>query len=284
MKSILLPMDQSEQMPSALETARLAATLFGSTVEGVALRPAFAEVVSDGMMAITMPSADWNETEYCRNVRQTFDAYVAQRPVEPPNGARFRWRGGPTTTDPALGSLARAYDLTVLNRPGNRGARMSTLESALFESGRPVLMAPPSSPKSLGQTVLIHWNASTEMSRAISMAMPILCKAQRVMLLTVEGNVVPGPAAKDGLRHLADHGIAATEKTLGARGQRPGEVILAEARAQGADLLIKGAYTQSRFRQMIFGGATQHILAAAELPVFLCELRKTRAPWGWGYP
>ena len=269
MKSILLPIDQSEQMPSALETAGLAATLFGSTVEGVALRPAFTEVVSDGMMAITMPSADWNETEYCRSLRQTFDAYAAQRPVESPSGARFRWRGGPTTSDPALGSLARAYDLTVLNRPGNRGGRMSTLESALFESGRPVLMAPPSSPKSLGQTVLIHWNASTEMSRAISMAMPILCKAQRVMLLTVEGNVVPGPAAKDGLRHLADHGIAATEKTLGARGQRPGEVILAEARAQGADLLIKGAYTQSRFRQMIFGGATQHVLAAAELPVFL---------------
>ena len=52
---------------------------------------------------------------------------------------------------------------------------------------------------------------------------------------------------------------------------RPGEVILAEARAQGADLLIKGAYTQSRFRQMIFGGATQHVLAAAELPVFLAH-------------
>jgi hypothetical protein len=164
MKSILLPMDQSEQMPSALETARLAATLFSSTVEGVALRPAFAEFVADDMMAFTMPYADWNEIEYCRNVRETFDAYAAQRPEEPTNGARFRWRGGPTTTDPALGSLARAYDLTVLNRPGNRGARMSTLESALFESGRPVLMAPPSSPKSFGQTVLIHWNASTEMS------------------------------------------------------------------------------------------------------------------------
>jgi nucleotide-binding universal stress UspA family protein len=271
MKSILLPMVQTEQMPSALETARLAATLFGSTVEGVVLRPAFTEVVAGDMMAITMPSADWDETKYCRNLRQTFDAYAAQHPVEPTNGARFRWRGGPTTTDPALGSLARAYDLTVLSRPGSGGALMSTLESALFDSGRPVLLAPPSSPKSLGQTVLIHWNASTEMSRAISMAMPILRKAQRVMLLTVEGSVVSGPAAKDGLRHLADHGIAATEKTLGARGQRPGEVILAEARAQGADLLIKGAYTQSRFRQIIFGGATQHILAAAELPVFLAH-------------
>ena len=271
MKSILLPMDQSEQMPSALETARLAATLFGSTVEGVALRPAFTEVVADEMMAISMLSVDWDEIEYCRKLRQTFDAYAAQHPVEPTNGARFRWRGSPTITGAELGSLARAYDLTVLSRPGIRGALMRTLEFALFDSGRPVLMAPPSSPKSLGQTVLIHWNASTEMSRAISMAMPILCKAQRVMLLTVEGSVVPGPAAKDGLRHLADHGIAATEKTLGARGQRPGEVILAEARAQGADLLIKGAYTQSRFRQMIFGGATQHVLAASELPVFLAH-------------
>jgi hypothetical protein len=269
-KSILLPMDQSEQMPSALETARLAATLFGSTVDGVALRPTLTEVIV-GDMAIAMPSADWDENKYCRDLRQTFDANAAQHLGDPTKGARFRWRGGSMITDAQLGSLGRTYDLTVLSRPGKGGAPMSTLEAALFDSGRPVLMAPPSSPKSLGQTVLIHWNASTEMACAISMALPILRKAQRVMLLAVEGSIVPGPSTKDGLRHLADHGIAATEKTLGARGQRPGEVILAEARAQGADLLIKGAYTQSRLRQIIFGGATQHILAAADLPVFLAH-------------
>ena len=55
------------------------------------------------------------------------------------------------------------------------------------------------------------------------------------------------------------------------RGGRPGEAILAEAKALGADLLIKGAYTQSRLRQMIFGGATSHILGAAELPVFFAH-------------
>jgi universal stress protein family protein len=268
-KSILLPMDQSEQMPSALETARLAATLFGSTVEGVALRPRLTEVIAGDMVAITMPSADWDETKYCRNLRQTFDATAAQH--QPNTEVRFRWRGVSTITDAQLGSLGRVYDLTVISRPGYGGAPMSTLEAALFDSGRPVLMAPPSAPKSLGQTVLIHWNASTEMACAISMALPILRKAQRVMLLAVEGSIVPGPSAKDGLRYLADHGITATEKTLGARGQRPGEIILAEAGAQGVDLLIKGAYTQSRLRQIIFGGATQHILAAAELPVFLAH-------------
>ena len=47
--------------------------------------------------------------------------------------------------DGALGSLGRVYDVTVLSRPGNRGARMTALEASLFDSGRPLLMAPPTS-------------------------------------------------------------------------------------------------------------------------------------------
>jgi nucleotide-binding universal stress UspA family protein len=148
---------------------------------------------------------------------------------------------------------------------------MTALEAALFDSGRPVLMAPPAAPKSFGQTILIHWNASTETARAILLAMPILRKAKRVQLLAVEGSVVAGPSTKDAIGHLEANGVAATEKTVTGRGQRPGDAILAEAAAIGADLLIKGAYTQSRLRQMIFGGATSHILGAAELPVFLAH-------------
>ena len=41
--------------------------------------------------------------------------------------------------------------------------------------------------------------------------------------------------------------------------------------ARRANLLVEGAYTQSRFRQMIFGGATSHILANAELPVLMAH-------------
>jgi len=110
-----------------------------------------------------------------------------------------------------------------------------------------------------------------EVSRAIAMAMPILRKAKRVMVLSIEGNMVPGPSEQEAASHLRAHDVDATEKSIATRGQRPGVALLAEARAQGADLLIKGAYTQSRLRQMIFGGATQHVLAAAELPVFLVD-------------
>ena len=272
MKSILLPVDQTEQMPSALEAAWLLAGLFDATVEGVALRPAFAEIVApDPIVAVTIPPADWNETEFCRSVRQTFDSFAGAHPAGPGGGARFRWRGGSAIEDSALGSLARVHDITVLSRPGNRGARMTALEATLFDSGRPVLMAPPNPPATFGETVLIHWNASTETARALLFAMPILRKAKRVSFVAVEGSIVPGPSVKDAVGHLEANGVTATEKTVTGARNRPGEAILAEAKAVGADLLIKGAYTQSRLRQMIFGGATSHILAAAEIPVFFAH-------------
>ena len=267
MKSILLPVDQSEQMPSALETAWLLAKLLEGTVEGVALRPAFAEIVApDPIVAVTIPPADWNETEFCRGVRQTFDDFASAHGAE-----RFRWRGGSAIEDRALGSLGRVHDVTVVSRPGGRGARMTAMEAALFDSGRPVLMAPPMPPKSFGQNALIHWNASTETARVMLMALPILRKAKRVTLLTVEGNMVPGPSAKDALGYLETNGVVATEKTVTPRSGRPGEAILNEAMAQGCDLLVKGAYTQSRLRQMIFGGATSQVLAGAELPVIFAH-------------
>ena len=50
-----------------------------------------------------------------------------------------------------------------------------------------------------------------------------------------------------------------------------GETILEQTRQLGGDLLIKGAYTQSRLRQMILGGATSHILAMANVPVFMAH-------------
>jgi len=272
MKSILLPIDQSEQAPAVLETARLLANLFEATVEGVALRPAFAEIVApDPIVAVTIPPADWNETEFCRSVRQTFDTYAARYSSDASRGARFRWRGGSAIEDGALGSLGRVHDVTVLGRPGGRGARMTALEASLFDSGRPVLMAPPVAPKTFGETVLIHWNASTETARCILFAMPLLKKAKRVSLIAVEGAIAPGPSIKDAVGYLAAHGIDATDKTVTGRSSRPGEAILSEAASIGADLLIKGAYTQSRLRQMIFGGATSHILSAAELPAFFAH-------------
>lgn len=61
----------------------------------------------------------------------------------------------------------------------------------------------------------------------------------------------------------------ATPLSVELDGRSTGETILAAA--QDCDLLIKGAYTQSRLREWIFGGATRHIVANATLPVLMAH-------------
>jgi len=148
---------------------------------------------------------------------------------------------------------------------------MVTLESALFESGRPVLISPPDSPRSLATNILIAWNRSTEQARATAFAMPLLRLAQRITILTVEGSTVAGPSGEQMARSLKMNGIAAEAMTLTAGKRSAGEVILAKAAELGCDLIVKGAYTQSRLRQMIFGGTTRDILAHAKLPVLMAH-------------
>jgi nucleotide-binding universal stress UspA family protein len=102
--------------------------------------------------------------------------------------------------------------------------------------------------------------------------MPLLQKADRITVLTVIGGTgVAGPSAEQLIRYLKRNGIVAEAKRVELDSRNTGEAILATAQSLGCDLLIKGAYTQSRLRQWIFGGATQHVLENAALPVLLAN-------------
>jgi nucleotide-binding universal stress UspA family protein len=176
--------------------------------------------------------------------------------------------------DHFVGSYGRVFDVIVLGRPGRdpNGSRMTTLEAALFESGRPVLIAPPWPRPQMGTNVLIAWNCSTEQARTTAFAMPILQRASRVVVLTVEGGAaVPGPTGQQLCRYLQLNGVPAKPLTVGLNGRLTGEAVLEHANALGCDLLIKGAYTQSRLRQFIFGGTTRYILSNATLPVLMAH-------------
>jgi len=186
---------------------------------------------------------------------------------------KLSWQDTDPLDDIGLGSIARVHDLTVLGRPGNDdgGARMTTLESVLFDSGRPVLIAPPGGTGSFGENIVMSWNSSTEGARTLAFALPLLKSAKKVTVLTIEEVVVPGPTGAQVCENLKANGIEAEERTISAKSRKPGAAILDEAATIGCDLLIKSAYTQSRLRQMIFGGATSHILSNAELPVFMAN-------------
>jgi nucleotide-binding universal stress UspA family protein len=161
----------------------------------------------------------------------------------------------------------------VMGRPGRapQDPRMPPLEAALFESGRPVLISPASAPQVIGANVLVAWNGSTEQTRTTAFAMPLLREAKAVTVLSVEGGMTPGPTGEEVAHYLRLNGVAATAVTTAPGTRTTGETILDHAKTHGCDLLVKGAYTQSRLRQMVFGGATRHILASATLPVLMAH-------------
>jgi nucleotide-binding universal stress UspA family protein len=196
-------------------------------------------------------------------------------PPFPPQMAQlsYAWVQPSGESDTFVGSYGRVFDLIVLGRPGRapQEPRMAPLEAALFESGRPVLIAPPGPPKTLGRKVLVAWNGSTEQARANALAMPLLCGADEVTVLTVEGGMTPGPTGEEVALHLVRNGVPATAVTVAPAGRTTGEAILHYTKSQGCDLLVKGAYAQSRLREMMFGGATRHILAHATLPVLMAH-------------
>jgi nucleotide-binding universal stress UspA family protein len=285
MKTILLPLEESDGLASMLETAWLAAGAFGSALTALYIRRALpGVVVADiGGYAAAAPdlveSFEAEDRERGRRVRGLFEDFLRNKGVE--LGAAPAAEGRPSAAwveefppgDAAVGMYARLFDLIVVGRPvqGASAPATSTLESALFDGGRPILIAPPAAPKSLGRTAVVSWNGSTETARAVAFAMPFLAQAERVVVLAVEGVMVPGPTAAEAAVHLQRNGINAEAREAAAEGRGGGEAILAEAAGLGADLLVKGAYTHSRLRQMIFGGATSHILAEAELPVLMAH-------------
>lgn len=284
MKTILVPIEynaeQNAPIVSALDTALLLAKKFESCIEGFPLRPAVADMLAmDPDAGLTMVAVKENDAEMVRQAESLFHSFMERnnvpRRTDDAAAASLSWTWLPAAPSghEFVGSYGRVFDIIVLARPGGewQSPAMVTLESALFESGRPVLIAPPTSPQSLGANVLVSWNRSTEQARTMAFSMPLLRRAERITILTVEGATVAGPSGAEMARSLRANGIAAEPITLAAGKISAGDAIMAKAEELGCDLIIKGAYTQSRLRQMIFGGATRQILANAKLPVLMAH-------------
>ena len=98
-----------------------------------------------------------------------------------------------------------------------------------------------------------------------------LARAHRIVVTDFEDWGVPGPTAQDLSRTLARNGLPVEARTVPNTHGRAGEAILSAATSLGCDLLVKGAYTQSRLRQLILGGATSYILSNTTLPVLMAH-------------
>ncbi len=172
----------------------------------------------------------------------------------------------------AIAERAMHADLTVMERPDNPAA-IAAFEAALFNSGRPVLLAPPDwSGGSIGRRVMVAWSAKRESARALADAAPFLEGADDISVVAVnaspayEGDTFDG---HDITTHLARHSLDVSLRQRDSFGHTTERALLDEARDCGADLIVMGGYGHSRLREYVLGGVTKALISHCPLPILI---------------
>ena len=281
MSTILVPFSDDDRAEAALQTAIMIARTFDSHVEGLHAWRTPQIIAGEGVVFPSESLARLTDEskQFAASAHQRFDAVIKAENIPyreigaAANGVSCSWREGEGVESEIIGDYGRLFNVIVMgrNEMGTSVDWKATLEAALFESGRPVILAAAKPLPTIGQHIVIAWNGATETARTIAVAMPVLREAARVTVLTVEGGFVPGPSAEDVARHLGRNGIDTTTMTAAPGRRSIGDAMVDEAATAGADMLLKGAFTNSRLRQMIFGGATRDIINNSVLPVLMAR-------------
>lgn len=193
-------------------------------------------------------------------------------------GVRGEWRAVEGQVEPVISLHARYCDVCMVGQRDPEGDEVTAdpdmPDRLILAVGRPVLIIPRVGEHPvIGERVMIAWDASRLATRAVNDALPLLERAKQVKVLAVNpegGEEGHGdiPSADIGL-HLARHGIRCEAQHVSAHDVDVGDMLLSRAADQGTDLLVMGAYGHARWRELVLGGATRHILQHMTMPVLM---------------
>ena len=284
-RSILLPLAGMSNAESALQVGGYLTSMFNAHLSVLhvgtdmqEIGPLVGEGMSGAMVEDMIAAALKESASRLKGVHQLFNDFI-QRTHIPVVKAETHHPHGPSAsfithtghTRSIVSFQARLSDLVVVRQPNPEGdvSSSDTLHAVLFESGRGVIIVPPVATETVGRRVCIGWNGTVEAASAIHHALPLLRRADAVHIVHSPAYQRPGPDARHVAAFLARHDIAATIHKFGSDYRPVGEDMLATAHSFAADLLVMGAYSHSRLRQMILGGVTRHMLENSDIAVLM---------------
>lgn len=255
-RKLLLPLQTATTAEAAFSTAALVSRLWRAHLavlhvaadkkQASAMREAFENLVATNGLTVTeaTPSADRPTASF---------AAIAGREPE------------------VVAYQARLADLIVVPHPASAGEVSSSdaLHAVLFDSAQPVLIAPRIAPATVGTRICLGWNGSAESASAVWAALPWLNRAQAIRILWSEAYQRHGPLSPELRTYLARHGLTADQASFRPIDNVVGAGLLAAANEFACDLLVMGAYSHSRLRQLFLGGVTRHVLEHATVPVIM---------------
>lgn len=272
LRSILLHLDDTPAAEARLAFARSVASQHDAALSAMCVvaapeRP-LQLAFSESPAALLYPAARARNGE----ARQRFDRAVAQ------GGPAMRWLD-PAEPDAAhaFGRQAMYADLLVLGQhdtdapPGS--APEGFLESAILGSGKPAVVLPCRGRiDTVIRSVMVGWNATPAAARALTGALPWICRAQHVHVLQdLEAERPEGAGGLDIAQYLQLHGVAATLHKHRTRAADAGDALLSFAADVDADLLVMGCYGRGQGRERILGGASRTVLQTMTLPVLMAH-------------
>ena len=170
---------------------------------------------------------------------------------------------------------ARCADVIVSGRQSNALSDPFALASPkdlVMQAGRPLLIAPDNVSWLDLRSVLMAWKDTPEARRAIAYSLPMLRKAKEVTVAEIveagDNRSAAVSRVRDVVAWLSRHGVSASEVVP----EDGGDVIAqldAIAANVGAGVVVAGAYGHSRFRELILGGMTQHLMTQSSRCVLL---------------
>jgi nucleotide-binding universal stress UspA family protein len=255
----MVPVDLGPHAAVRVSLAGSLADQFDSLLIGTAAQFPFIPAYGNGEMAgATLIEAEQRRVDdELVEVERVFRTASANR-------NRVEWRSSSSREATTfLTEQARAADILVLTRQGARDEqdwRFGVHSGMLvMQTGRPILVAPPGVTIMPGKRILIAWKDTREARRAVWDALPLLKRAESVLVVAVDEGV-GSDGAGDVAEYLGSHGVGA--RTLLRKGDHTtaSDELLAVVENEGMDLLVAGAYGHTRLREWIFGGVSRDLL------------------------
>ena len=292
-KTILVPATGVGGDRPALDTAFLIGRRFGAHIECLHIRPTVEQMVmsaaSDGgltgdpgaeFVTETFEALKAVDRARSEKLRKTIESFRQQRAISSGDalpgqrGVTFALREVKGDEIEQTIAAARYHDLIVLGRSADAGElSVGNIGAVLIGCGRPVVLAPSPAPENLAPTIVIAWKETPEAARAVTAAMPLLAKADKIVVLVASEHGDKTDARLESGKRLAaqlrQHGFAADARDVTPGKRSFADAVIDTAGELGADLLVMGAYGHSRIRELVLGGFTRDVLKACPMPVFL---------------
>ena len=285
-KTILVPATGSDRDSAVFASALTVARAFAAHLEFLHVRPDAAAtavaMASDGggatMVGGLINRLEEEASEREGKAKQLFQSFCEREELavqDAPPGSQApsaQWLREIGAEPYWVAEYGRTADLLVIGRPGeDEGVSLDTIEGALIDSGRPLLIPPAAPLTVLPETIAIAWKATPQAARALTAASPFLSTAKQVVVLTVaEDRRAPEEEADRLMASLRRHGVPVSVRHLRPEAQSAADTLLS-AVVEHAALLVMGGYGHSRLREWIFGGFTLRVLRGAEVPVLMAH-------------